>query len=82
MIQMSARVSRGADKGVVLAPHRHSDGCYVVSPTRFEKDYIRVSSLEEVYAHYVNGLNVRMSNKTFAKAPRLISPGSISASVS
>jgi hypothetical protein len=69
-----AFVSRGPNKGLVLKPHIQ-DGCYIVSPTRFEADYIRVSLSEPVGKYLAQGLKLRMSCPSFA--PSLISPASI-----
>ena len=44
-------VQRGKTAGTVLYPHVHADGCYIVSPSRFEKDYVRVRSINEVKDH-------------------------------
>ncbi len=75
-MKIHARVARGDLKGEIVTPHRHADGTYVISPTRFERDYIRVSTLEEVAAHVRQGLKCRMSSSQ-AKAPRLFAPASI-----
>ncbi len=75
-MKVHARVTRGHLKDEIVTPHRHADGAYVISPTRFERDYIRVSSLEEVAAHIRQGLKCRMSSP-LAKAPRLFAPASI-----
>lgn len=58
-----------------FTPHLYSEGYYVVSETRFVKDYVRVNSLNEVYECYKKGFKVRMSY--CGGAPSLISPGSI-----
>lgn len=73
-------VRRGKAAGVSLYPHVHSDGCYVVSPSRFEKDYIQVRSIDEVKAYLRRGYSLRMSNENAAghRAPSLITPSSIS----
>lgn len=75
-MKIHARVSRGDLKGEIVRLHRHANGTYVVSPTRFERYYIRVSTLEEVAAHIRKGLKCRMSSSR-AMAPRLFSPASI-----
>lgn len=75
-MKIQARVSRGESKGEIVTPHRHADGTYVVSPSRFARDYIRVSTLEDVAAHVRRGLKCRMSSPR-AKTPRLIAPASI-----
>ena len=75
-MKIQARVARGKLKGEVVTPHRHAEGTYVVSPSRFERDYIRVPTLEDVAAHIRQGLKCRMSSSR-AKAPRLFAPASI-----
>ena len=77
-MEIIAKVVRGKNIGVPLRPHLHSDGTYVVSNTRFEKDYIRTTNLKEVAAHIKKGFSVRMSNPEFGvSAASLISPGAI-----
>ena len=71
-----AKVSRGPQKGERLTPHRHADGMYVVSPTRFERDYIRVATLEAFADEIRKGLKGRMSSPV-VKGPRLFAPSSI-----
>lgn len=56
-------------------PHLFNDGFYVVSKTRFVKDYIKVKTLAEVYKYYKKGLKVRISHKGLRAS--LISPTSI-----
>ena len=75
-MKIIAQVSRGPQKGEIVTPHRHEDGTYVVSPTRFEKDYIRVATLEDFASQIRKGLKGRMSSPG-AKGPRLFSPKSI-----
>lgn len=72
-------VSRGKEEGIVLTPHKHEDGKYVASMSRFEKDYIYVDSLRELQILCGNGFSIRMSNQDSShhRAPSLISPGSI-----
>ncbi|MER9363393.1 hypothetical protein [Mesorhizobium sp. M0500] len=73
-----AYVSRGTQKGELLYPHRHDDDMYVVSPTRLEKDYIRVGNLADVPAWLAKGYRLRMSNRPAGVVgPRLIMPQSI-----
>jgi hypothetical protein len=72
------KVKRGKDNGVVLLPHIHEDGCYVVSPTRFKIDYIRVPRGEALSPWLKKGLKLRMSNPDQrTRAPSLIAPPSI-----
>ena len=67
-------VSRGKVKGTVLRPHVQ-DGHYIVSPTRFEADYLRIPINEPIEPYLKQGLSLRMSAP--GVAPSLISPGSI-----
>lgn len=67
-------VSRGKAKGTVLRPHVQ-DGHYIVSPTRFEADYLRIPINEPIEPYLKQGLSLRMSAP--GVAPSLISPGSI-----
>ena len=62
MKKLLATVKRGKAIGTVLTPHRHSDGAYVVSMTRFEKDYIRVPLEADLPDWLAKGYRVRMSN--------------------
>lgn len=72
-------VKRGSAVGTVLRPHRHADGTYVVSMTRFERDYIRVASEDDLAEWVDRGYRVRMSNPDVAshRSPSLIAPASI-----
>ncbi len=75
---MKAFVTSGDYEGVVVFPHQNRNGHYVASPTRFEADYIYVSTLDELETLARSGLNVRMSNpEKGVKAPSLRSPSSI-----
>jgi hypothetical protein len=72
-------VKRGRSVGVVLSPHLHKDNHYVVSMSRFEKDYVRVKNETDLLDWVVNGYSVRMSNTNVKShcAPSLISSVSI-----
>lgn len=61
MKKLSYKVKRGKAFGTVLRPHRHDDGHFVVSMTRFEKDYIRVRDESELHGWLSKGYRVRMS---------------------
>ncbi len=75
---LHAFVSRGPKAGIILYPHRHRDGGYVVSMTRFEKDYIEVTDSSELLGWLEKGYRLRMSNKDGGiPAPSLIEPGAI-----
>jgi hypothetical protein len=68
-------VTRGTNAGTVLRPHIHTDGHLVVSPTRFEKDYVRLPSDTDVEPYLSGGYSLRMSAP--GCAPSLIAPASI-----
>jgi hypothetical protein len=75
---LHAFVSRGANAGTILYPHQHRDGRYVVSMTRFEKDYIYVDDGVELLGWLEKGYRLRMSNKDGGvPAPSLIEPGAV-----
>jgi len=75
---LHAFVSRGARSGELLFPHKHEDGSYVVSKTRFEADYIRVTSETDILPWLEKGYGLRMSNPANGiTAPSLITPESI-----
>lgn len=77
-IGIHAYVNRGKNKGRLLHPHLHADGFYVVSPDRFEKNYVRVGRLEELPEWLTRGFSLRMSNAAAGiYAPSLINPSSI-----
>ena len=63
--------NRGKTAGLVFTPHCQSDGTYIVSKTRFSKDYIHVQTAEEIIEHVKQGYSVRMS--TGNVPPSLIS---------
>lgn len=70
---------RGKYKGYVLTPHKNKDGHFVVSMTRFSKDYLFVTDESELREWINAGYSLRMSNTLFdgTKGPSLISPESI-----
>ncbi|MDO4937761.1 MAG: hypothetical protein Q4E62_07585 [Sutterellaceae bacterium] len=53
--------SRGNNAGKVMVPHQTKSGEYVVSMTRFQKDYVYVSTLEEILENVKKGFGIRMS---------------------
>ena len=79
MTRLQAVVKRGRAAGAVLTPHVHADGSYVVSMTRFAKDYIRVGNASDLGRWIADGYSVRMSNQAVPshRSPSLICPGSI-----
>lgn len=58
--------------GKPLYPHKHKDGMYVASHSRFEVDYIRVETLEQLQALVAAGYGARMSNPALKVAPSLV----------
>ncbi len=72
-------VKRGRSVGTILTPHLHKDNCFVVSLTRYEKDYMRVKQESDLHEWVAKGYSVRMSNSTAKshRSPSLISPGSM-----
>jgi hypothetical protein len=76
MPTITASVRRGPERGSILEPHPYPGGKYVVSKTRFERDYLYVSK-HEIPDYVRRGYSVRMSDPISHRSPRLISPGSI-----
>ena len=77
-MDLHAFVARGPKAGTLLYPHKHRDGSYAVSMTRFEKDYIRVSDPADLLDWLERGYRLRMSNKDGGvAAPSLIEPSKI-----
>ena len=79
MKKLHFKVKRGNAVGTILRPHVHADGCFVVSMTRFQKDYIRVGSGSDLSDWVAKGYRVRMSNVDVRnhRSPSLIAPNSI-----
>lgn len=72
---LHAFVRSGPREGTLLFPHRHRDGCFVVSMTRFEKDYIRVQNEADLLSWLAKGYRLRMSNAAGGVAsPSLVEP--------
>jgi hypothetical protein len=75
---LHAFVARGENAGQLLYPHRHLDGTYVVSMTRFERDYVRVADEADLISWLERGYRLRMSNPDQGiTAPSLIQPSAI-----
>jgi hypothetical protein len=76
--KLHSLVSRGPNLGELLFPHKHEDGFYVVSKTRFEKDYVLVATEAEILPWLEKGYGLRMSNPDKGiTGPSLMSPKSI-----
>jgi len=71
---LTAIVRRGRDFGAELHPHV-SDGCHIVSSSRYEKDYVRVPVGQLLEPYLARGLRLRMSRP--GRAPSLIRPDAI-----
>ena len=81
MVGLHAFVARGPDKGTIVFPHKHEDGMFVVSKTRFERDYVRVKD-SDILSWLKQGFGLRMSNPALGiVGPRLFAPPSIYAPV-
>jgi len=72
-------VKRGRSAGTILTPHLHKDNCFVISLTRFGKDYMRVKQESDLHEWVDKGYSVRMSSPTVKshRSPSLICPGSM-----
>jgi hypothetical protein len=79
MTYLHALVKRGNAIGTILTPHVHEDGRFVLSKTRFEKDYVRVSREDDLQSWIQKGYGLRMSNPSVKshRSPSLIAPASI-----
>lgn len=75
---LHAFVARGPKTGTLLYAHKHRDGSYVVSMTRFEKDYIKVAKSADLLNWLEKGYRLRMSNKDAGVvSPSLVEPSKI-----
>ncbi|MBO1519549.1 hypothetical protein [Oceanisphaera pacifica] len=77
MGKLKAYKSRGEYKGEPIYPHKHKDGTYVASPSRFEVDYVYVDTEDELEALVRSGLGARMSSPDIKQAASLISANNI-----
>ncbi|WP_426935040.1 hypothetical protein [Pseudomonas fulva] len=58
--------------GKPLFPHVHKDGMYVASHSRYEVDYVRVQTKEQLQALVEAGYGARMSNPSLKVAASII----------
>lgn len=79
-MKIKYRVQRGSKAGSVQTPHRYADGTYVVSMTRYARDYVHVSYLEEVLTHLDRGYRLRVSDPMTRSGPSLVLKQSLSIS--
>ena len=78
-MKLSTTVKRGKSIGIVLTPHMYQNGSFVVSKTRFEKDYVFIKNENELLEWLHKGYKLRMSNPHVEShtSPSLISLKSI-----
>ena len=71
-------IERGKKRGIVLTPHRYSNGLYFASKAKFGQ-HRWVSREEDLESRIEHGWSIRLSNQdSFChRAPSLISPGSV-----
>lgn len=72
MTNLTAIKASGDYEGEILYPHKYPDGCYVASTSKFEVDYVRVNTLEELEALVRAGYGVRMSSSKIPQPPSRI----------
>ncbi len=72
MTTIYSTISSGPDTGKRLLPHLHKDGFYVASTSRFEIDYVKVKSLEELEALIRAGYGARLKALDSKNAPSII----------
>ena len=77
MVKLIAYKSRGDHKGAPIYSHKHKDGTYVASPSRFEVDYVHVETEDELEALVRSGLGARMSSPDIKQAASLITADNI-----
>ena len=80
MRRLQAKKNRGKFKGEPLFPHKHKDGTYVASSSRYEVDYIPVETEEELESLVKAGYGARMSNPKIKQAASFISSDKITIS--
>jgi hypothetical protein len=74
---MYSTISIGPDKGKRLYPHLHQGGYYVASTSKFEKDYIKVKTLDELEALVRSGYGARLKATDSNNAPSIVKSTSI-----
>jgi len=80
MAKLTAKKNRGKHKGEPLFPHIHKDGTYVASSSRYEIDYISVSTEDELESLVRSGYGARMSSPKIKQAASFISSEKIDVS--
>lgn len=79
-MKIEYRVQSGSKAGSVHTPHRCADGTYVVSKTRYVRDYVHVTSLEVVLTYLDKGYRLRVSDPVTLSSPSLVLKQSLSIS--
>ena len=77
MGKLIAYKTRGEHKGKPIYPHKHKDGTYVASSSRFEADYVHVETEDELEALVRSGLGARMSSPKIKQAASFITSDKI-----
>jgi hypothetical protein len=76
VIKITAKISSGLYRGEILYPHRMKigpfKGKFIVTPDRFQKNYIPVNTVEELVNYIQEGLSLRMSTKEKTSATLII----------
>lgn len=80
MGKLQAKKNRGQFKGEPLFPHKHKDGMYIASSSRYEVDYIPVETEAELESLVRAGYGARMSNSEINQAQSFISSDKITIS--
>ncbi len=62
----------GNHAGRIFKPHKFKDGLYVVSKTRFIKDYRYVKTYEEIVKYLDSGYKLRVSDAVTKNSPCLV----------
>ncbi|CAK1752108.1 hypothetical protein VCRA2114E365_40163 [Vibrio crassostreae] len=76
-LDISYVTKSGKNADAIQKPHKHENGKYVVSKTKFEKDYLYVESYEEIEQYLNKGYKLRVSCTMPKTAPSLVSPKSL-----
>lgn len=79
MAKIYSIVKRGKAVGTKLTPHLYAGNYFVVSKTRFERDYVRVPDEPQLMSYVQQGYSVRMSNPDVVnhRSQSLVAPSSI-----
>jgi hypothetical protein len=76
-MKITYKVIKGKNANNLFEPHKHKNGKFAVSKTRFVADYIYVNTYEEIITHLNKGYKVRMSDPITHESPSLIKKESL-----